>query len=82
MAARTLKVRHQDDIRRKIKASQLANRLSDHAFGKVELSQTQVRAIEILLKKCVADLSQVDGPAEDGSHTLNINVRQVSEDGD
>lgn len=58
MAAR-LRNYHQDEIRKKIQASQLVNRLTDHAFGKVELSQTQLKAIEILLRKSVADLSAV-----------------------
>jgi hypothetical protein len=39
----------------------LINRLSDHVFGKVDLSPTQVRSAEILLRKTLADLSQIDG---------------------
>lgn len=60
MAARTLRPFHTDEIRAKIQASQLVNRLTDHALGKVELSNTQVRAIEVLLKKTVPDLSSVE----------------------
>jgi len=48
-----------EEAREKIKTTQLINRLQDHALGTVELSQTQVRAIEILLKKRVPDLSSV-----------------------
>jgi len=59
MAARIRK-HHQDEIRAKIQASQLVNRLTDHALGEVELSATQIRAIEILLKKSVPDLSSVE----------------------
>lgn len=51
---------HQDDVRSKIQASQLINRLTDHALGELELSNTQVRAIEILLKKTIPDLSAVE----------------------
>ncbi len=51
---------HQDDVRKKIQSSQLVNRLTDHALGLVELSNTQVRAIEILLKKSIPDLSTVE----------------------
>ena len=58
MAARMRKT-HQDDVRAKIKTSQLANRLTDHALGKVELSATQVQAINILLKKTLPDLQAV-----------------------
>ncbi|RYG57081.1 MAG: hypothetical protein EON56_03090 [Alphaproteobacteria bacterium] len=51
---------HTDEIRAKIQTSQLLNRLTDHALGKVELSATQVRAIEVLIKKTLPDLSSVD----------------------
>ncbi|MEI5996816.1 hypothetical protein H3V53_06260 [Paraburkholderia bengalensis] len=60
MAARLRKT-HQDDVRLKIKTSQLINRLQDHALGKLkDLSPTQLRAIEVLLKKAIPDLSSVD----------------------
>lgn len=60
MAARVNKIRHDEETRAKIQASQLVNRLTDHALGNVELSQTQVRSIEILLKKTLPDLSAVE----------------------
>ncbi len=50
---------HQDDVRAKIKTSQLLNRLSDHAHNKVDLKNSQVKAIEILLKKVLPDLANV-----------------------
>jgi hypothetical protein len=65
MAARLRKT-HQDDVRLKIQASQLINRLQNHALGKkvggktVDISPTQMRAIEILLKKAIPDLSSID----------------------
>jgi hypothetical protein len=59
MAARINKL-HQDSVRSKIQASQLINRLTDHALGKTELSNSQVRAIEILLKKTIPDLSSIE----------------------
>lgn len=60
MAARINKIRHDEETRSKIQASQLINRLREHALGNVELSQTQVRAIEILLRKTLPDLSAVE----------------------
>ena len=72
MAARMRKT-HQDDVRTKIQVSQLLNRLQNHAFGEVELNATQLRAIEILLKKTLPDLSQVDLQGEvDVGVTVNI----------
>ena len=43
----------------KIQAAQLINRLTAHANGELELSNTQVRAIEVLLRKTLPDLSDV-----------------------
>lgn len=57
---------HPDEVRAKIQASQLINRLHDNAFGKVELTQSQVRSIEILLKKAIPDLSAVELTGESG----------------
>lgn len=60
MAARKLRTTHQEDIRQKIQASQLINVLQNHALGKTEeLSASRIKAIEILLRKSVSDLSAV-----------------------
>ena len=59
MAARTVKIRHDEETRAKIKTSQLLNRLNGHVFGKVDISQTQMKAIEILLRKTLPDLAAV-----------------------
>ena len=63
MAAR-LNRRHQDMVRDKIQASQLVNRLTQHALGEVELSATQIRAIEILLSKSLPSLTAVEHSGE------------------
>lgn len=61
MAARLRKT-HQEDVRTKIKVSQLINVLQDHALGITEeIPASRLRAIEILLKKTLPDLSQIDG---------------------
>lgn len=59
MAAR-LRLRHQDEIRAKIQTSQLINRLTDHALGEIDMTPTQIKAIEILLKKSMPDLQAVE----------------------
>ncbi len=38
----------------------LVKRLSDHVVGKQEMSQTQLKAAEILLKKSLPDLASVE----------------------
>lgn len=59
MAARLRKT-HQEDVRLKIQVSQLLNVLQNHALGVMEeLPPTRLKAIEILLKKTLPDLSQV-----------------------
>ena len=78
MAARIRK-QHQDEVRARIQASQLINRLTDHALGRVELTATQVRAIEILLRKSIPDLSAVDIRG-DASQPLVVEIRRFGAD--
>ena len=77
MAARIRK-HHQDEVRARIQASQLVNRLTDHALGNCELSNTQVRAIEILLRKSIPDLSSVEltGDPENPLHVVGMTKEQ------
>lgn len=74
MAARIRKIRHDDDTRLKIKVAQLINRLTDHAEGKVELSSTQVRSIEVLLRKALPDLSDVRMDVNAAPVTFQFNL--------
>jgi len=48
-----------DELRARIKAAQLINRLQSHIFDGLELSMSQVRSIEVLLRKCLPDLTAV-----------------------
>ncbi len=59
MAPRVNKIRHDDKTRAKIRTSQLLNRLNDHVFKGIEVSATQLKSIEILLKKTLPDLTAV-----------------------
>jgi len=69
MAARTVKVKHDDQTREKIRTSQLLNRLHAYALSEddpqtgrpVELNGTQVKAIEVLLRKSLPDLQSIEG---------------------
>ena len=58
MAARKIHTTLREDWKQKIRASMLINRLQDHAFGECEMSQTQLKAAEILLKKVAPDLAR------------------------
>ena len=66
MAPRNRKIRHDEETRAKIQASQLINRLQDHVFGKVDLKPTQVQSALGLLKKSVPDISAVQHTGGDG----------------
>lgn len=66
MAARKLRPKHSDEIRAKIQASVLIDFLTKHVRGEREMSATQVRSAEILLKKSVPDLSSIELTGADG----------------
>ena len=67
MAPRTVKIRHDEETRAKIQTSQLLNRLNDHIFADADVSATQMKAIEILLRKTLPDLSAVTIGGDDDS---------------
>lgn len=48
-----------EEARKKIQTTQLINRLQNHIDGEVELSQTQISAVNILLKKSLPDLQAI-----------------------
>lgn len=74
MAARKRAIRHDDNTRAKIQAAQLINRLAAHANGEVELSNTQVRAIEVLLRKTLPDLSDVRMEVDSAPITFQLDL--------
>lgn len=59
MAARLTK-RLADQTRDSIQTSMLIKRLCNHALGECEMSNTQVRAAEILLNKTLPNLKSSD----------------------
>ena len=67
MAARTLRPKHTDEIRNKIRASQLVNRLENHVFGEIEMNSTQVTAALGLLKKCVPDIQAIQHSGDENN---------------
>jgi hypothetical protein len=75
MPARTRKVQIDDLTRTRIRTTQLLNRLQDHADGKVELTNSQVKAVEILLRKSLPDLSAVQLTGSEGGpveHSMKV----------
>jgi hypothetical protein len=53
------KVAHDKKTRESIQTTQLIKRLMNHIDSKIELSTSQVRSIEILLKKTLPDLQAI-----------------------
>ena len=56
-----------DGERQGIRTAELLQRLEDHALGRLEMSSTEVRAAEILLKKRLPDLSTMAMTARSGT---------------
>ena len=76
-AGRPMGKLHQDDVRKKIQVSQLINVLQDHALtGEGELAPTRMKAIEILLRKSMPDLSSVE-VSGDADNPLNM-IQQIN----
>ncbi len=54
-----------EEARQKIRTTQLINRLQNHALGTVDMSSTQVKATETLLRKTLPDLTATEHGATD-----------------
>lgn len=76
MAAR-LNKRHDDEARKKIQVSQLINRLQNEALGDLELRDGQRKAIEILLRKSLPDLSSITLTGDDDSPIAFRQIERV-----
>lgn len=71
---------HQEDVKAKIQTSLLLKRLGDHGMGKLELSSTQVKAIEILLNKTLSDApKQVEMDTEIRDYTVSGEPKTADE---
>jgi hypothetical protein len=55
-----------DEMRRRIQSTLLLKKLEDHVLNGTEMTQTQLRAAEVLLRKTVPDLTAVQLTGEDG----------------
>ena len=65
MAAR-INTRHSEEVRAKIQASVLIDRLHRHALGELEMTSTQVKSAETLLDRSVPKLAQIQHTGEGG----------------
>ena len=63
---------HPEEVRQKIKTSQLVNRLNNFVNGKIELSPHQVAAALGLIRKTMPDLSAI-------AHSGALDLRKPEE---
>ena len=63
--------------RDKIQATQLVKRLQSHALGEIDLDASQIRSIEILLRKCLPDLQSVTLEGGDTPIAFEKVVREI-----
>jgi len=66
MAARKNKVTLSETWKDRISATMILNRLVSHVEGNLELSPTQIKAADIILKKIVPDLARTELTGKDG----------------
>jgi hypothetical protein len=74
MAARKIHTTLREEWKLRIKATHLVSRLHDHALGEVEMTPTQIKAAEILLKKVAPDLARQEVTGPDGGPQQNEQI--------
>lgn len=73
MAAR-INPRHSDQVRAKIQASVLIDRMHKHVMGTLDLTATQVAAANSLLDRSVPKLSQIQHTGEGGTGPVEFSL--------
>jgi hypothetical protein len=64
---------HPEEVREKIKTSQLVNRLNKYINGKIHMEKSQVTAALGLLKKTLPDLSSIEATHKgDPAHPIMV----------
>jgi hypothetical protein len=76
MAARKNKVTLSETWKDRISATMILNRLVSHVEGNLELSPTQIKAADIILKKVVPDLARTEHVG-DGGGPMELRVSLI-----
>ena len=71
MAPRTVTINHQQEVRERIKTSQLINRLQGHVLGEFEMPATAVTAALGLIRKTLPDLTATE---HSGEQDLSVSI--------
>jgi hypothetical protein len=72
MAARKKKVTLTESWKEKIRAGVILDRLIKHVNGEIEMTNSQIKAADILLKKTVPDLARTEVTGKDGEPQQHI----------
>ena len=67
MAARTKAVRLSEEWRERIRTAGILERLEKAAMGETEVTPTQLKAAEIVLRKTLPDLARTEVTGNDGA---------------
>jgi hypothetical protein len=72
MAARIRKTTLSEQWKAKIQAGVILDRLVKHVNGEIEMTASQIKAADILLKKTVPDLARTEVTGKDGEPQQHI----------
>jgi hypothetical protein len=67
MAARKNTIRLSEEWRERIRTAGILERLEKAAMGEVDVTQTQLKAAEIVLRKTLPDLARTEVTGKDGA---------------
>lgn len=79
MGRRTTKINITEDWKKKIQVTSIMNRLNDHVDGKIDLSSTQLKAADIILRKMVPDLGRTEVAIDPNANSLLVEIVKFSE---
>ena len=72
MAARIRKTTLSETWKAKIQAGMILDRLVKHVNGEIEMTASQIKAADILLKKTVPDLARTEVTGKDGEAQQHV----------
>ncbi len=72
MAARIKKTTLSEQWKAKIQAGVILDRLVKHVNGEIEMTASQIKAADILLKKTVPDLARTEVTGKDGEPQQHV----------
>ena len=72
MAARKRQVKLSEEWRERIRSAGILQRLDKAAMGEIEITATQLKAAEIVLRKTIPDLARTELTGKDGGDQVVV----------